>query len=222
MGYQLVIFDWDGTLMDSQNKIVHALQLSVKKMRLTVKPVSELKTVIGLGLSEAIENLYPKLTVEQIHHFANYYRYFFLQDNNFDQVLFNGVIEMLENLFSKDVLLAIATGKSRRGLEIAMQESGIKNYFHASRCADETRSKPHPQMLEEILNEFGLDASDAVMVGDTEYDMQMAKSIKMDALAITYGVHERERLLSCSPAAILDSIEDLDQFLSSRVCSFVN
>ncbi|MFK5893538.1 MAG: HAD-IIIA family hydrolase, partial [Pseudomonadota bacterium] len=182
--YKLVIFDWDGTLMDSQQKIVSALQYVINDMKLDTKSNDELKNVIGLGLTEAIFHLYPQFSDTKNHQFADLYRAAFLSSRQPAPLLFNGVVEMIHQLESLGVMLAVATGKSRNGLQQSMQDSGLKHYFHASRCADETCSKPNPQMLEELLDEFSLSAKDALMIGDTEYDMEMANNIKMDAFAV--------------------------------------
>ena len=120
---------------------------------------------------------------------------------------------MLQQLSDKGFMLAIATGKARRGLEPVLNETGLKDRFHGSRCADETRSKPHPQMLEELLDEFAVTADDAIMIGDTEFDMLMAKSLDMDALAVSYGVHDKVDIMKHQPLACVDSVMQLSQWL---------
>jgi phosphoglycolate phosphatase len=218
--YKLVIFDWDGTLMDSEQKIVNALDNVINDMELATRSHDELKNVIGLGLTQAIFHLYPEFSDIKNKQFADRYRSTFLLSNQPPPLLFNGVAQMISQLETSGVMLAVATGKSRQGLQHAMGDSGIKHYFHASRCADETCSKPNPQMLEELLDEFSLSANDAVMVGDTEYDMQMANNINMDAFAVTYGVHELHRLEKHQPLAICHDVNDLANRLNQCVISF--
>jgi phosphoglycolate phosphatase len=211
--YKLIIFDWDGTLMDSEARIVACLGESAVDLSLPVLGKEAYRQVIGLGLREAIAHLYKDLQEEQIIHFADRYRYHFVTANETPSGLFDNVRTMLEQLIQKGFMLAVATGKARRGLDRVLQETGLDSCFHGSRCADETRSKPHPQMLEELLDEFGLLTSEAIMVGDTEYDMLMAKTLGMDALAVSYGVHNKQDLLKHQPLGCLDSIEELSQWL---------
>ena len=120
---------------------------------------------------------------------------------------------MLEQLIDRGFMLAIATGKARRGLDPVLADTGLKSLFHGSRCADETRSKPHPQMLEELLDEFAVTADEAIMIGDTEYDMLMAKSLGMDALAVSYGVHDKSDILKHEPLSCVDSVSELSKWL---------
>ncbi|MCU7831823.1 MAG: HAD-IA family hydrolase [gamma proteobacterium symbiont of Lucinoma myriamae] len=211
--YKLIIFDWDGTLMDSQARIVACLQCAAEEMQLQPLTENTLKNVIGLGLNEAVLSLYPQLQDAQVTHFADRYRYHFITANDTPSGLFTDVRLMLQQLIDKGFMLAIATGKARRGLDPVLLETGLKTLFHGSRCADEARSKPHPQMLEELLDEFGVMADDAIMVGDTVYDMLMAKSLGMDALAVSYGVHDKADILKHAPISCVDSINELSEWL---------
>ena len=211
--YQLIIFDWDGTLMDSQARIVACLREAATDLKLQQLSETQLKNIIGLGLREAILALYPSLTEQQLTQFSDRYRYHFVTANDTPSGLFAEVKVMLEQLIDDGFMLAVATGKARRGLDHVLQETGLKSYFHGSRCADETRSKPHPQMLEELLDDFGLTADEAVLIGDTEYDLLMANTINMDSLAVSYGVHDKKELLKHKPLACLDSISELSQYL---------
>lgn len=199
--------------MDSQAKIVDCLRSAADDLELIQLPQVQLKNIIGLGLREAIQALYPHLSETLVTEFADRYRYHFVTANETPSGLFPDVQQMLEQLIECGFMLAVATGKARRGLEQVLNDTGLKAYFYGSRCADETRSKPHPQMLEELLDEFGLTAAEAIMIGDTEYDMLMAASLGMNALAVSYGVHKREDLLKHSPLACLDSISELSQWL---------
>ncbi len=211
--YKLIIFDWDGTLMDSQARIVDCLQCTAADMALPALSPDVLKNVIGLGLREAILGLYPQLDDAQVTHFADRYRYHFITANDTPSALFADVRQLLERLNDRGFMLAVATGKARRGLEPVLNETGLKALFHGSRCADETRSKPHPQMLEELLEEFAVEADDALMVGDTEYDIIMAHSLNMDALAVSYGVHDKVTIMQHQPLACVDSIKEMSDWL---------
>ena len=211
--YKLIIFDWDGTLMDSQARIVACLDESARDLSLPALTKNQYKNVIGLGLSEAIRQLYPDLDTSHVQSFADRYRYHFLTANDTPSGLFADVKIMLQKLIDKGFMLAVATGKARRGLDRVLEETQLESFFHGSRCADETRSKPHPQMLEELLDEFGLISDDAIMVGDTEYDMLMARTVGMDALAVSYGVHDKDNLMKHEPLSCLDSINELSDWL---------
>ncbi len=217
--YQLIIFDWDGTLMDSQARIVACLEEASEELGAEKLSHKQYKHVIGLGLREAILKLYPDFNEAQISDYADRYRYHFVTANDTPSALFNDVHTMLEDLNQAGFMLAVATGKARRGLDRVLTDTGLESCFHGSRCADETRSKPHPQMLEELLAEFGLSAPQAIMVGDTEYDMLMARSLGMDALAVSYGVHDRDSLLKHQPVACVDSIAQLSSWLLNIKCS---
>lgn len=214
--YQLIIFDWDGTLMDSQARIVACLEAASDDLQVPRLTTLQYKHVIGLGLREAIVQLYPNFTEAQIIEFADRYRYHFVTANETPSGLFKDVRQMLNTLNQSGYMLAVATGKARRGLEQVLADTGLADCFHGSRCADETRSKPHPQMLEELLDEFGLAAREAIMVGDTEYDLLMAGSLGMDALAVSYGVHDKDSLLKHQPVACVDSISELSDWLLNK------
>ena len=199
--------------MDSQARIVACLQIAAEEMQLPPLTEDTLKKVIGLGLNEAVLSLYPRLQNDQVVYFADRYRYHFITANDTPSGLFKDVRLMLERLIDRGFMLAIATGKARRGLEPVLAETGLKSLFHGSRCADETRSKPHPQMLEELLDEFAVTADETIMVGDTEYDMLMAKSLGMDALAVSYGVHDKADILKHEPLSCVDSVSELSKWL---------
>lgn len=210
---KLVVFDWDGTLMDSQARIVACLRAAIEDLGLAPRDEAALCNIIGLGLREAINGLYPD-SDEALHRaFTDRYRYHYLAANETPTPLFAGVEAMLASLEAQDLLLAIATGKGRVGLDQALTQCGVGERFVYTRCADETRSKPHPQMLEEIFAFTGVAPEQAIMVGDTEYDMLMARHADSHALAVSYGVHERDRLLACGPLACVDSIAELADWL---------
>lgn len=216
--YPLVIFDWDGTLVDSIARIVLCLQKTIQKLGYEHRSPEQLRGIIGLGLNHAILSLYPNLIDKDVDNFANQYRQFFVNTNS--SSLFNSVDTMLSQLKDKGVMLAIATGKGRSGLDNALAEVGLEQFFHATRCADETQSKPNPAMLIEILDEFGLEAKDAIMIGDSSYDIQMAQQIKMDNIGVTYGVHTKEDLQALNTQIIFDEVGSLAQYLLAQTRRF--
>lgn len=175
----------------------------------------ELKDVIGLGLREALMQLHPKCSEQQIKHMSDSYRYQYMQVNTTSSALFDGADNTLEKLEQQGYWLAVATGKGRQGLDQVLDITGMGPRFQITRCASETLSKPHPLMLEEILQQLGLEAHQALMIGDTEYDMQMAKNANMDRLGVSYGVHPAERLDKHQPIGCIEHIQQLDTFLQN-------
>jgi len=215
--FDVLIFDWDGTLMDSEAHIVACLEVAMREVGVEPRPADELKQVIGLGLYEALAALMPEESATLHQQATEAYRRFFLSGDATPSELFPGVEAALQQLFEEGFQLAIATGKSRRGLDKVMRQTQLASLFSLSRCADETFSKPHPQMLEEILTNLDVPAHRALMVGDTEFDLQMAANIGMPSLAVNYGVHSVERLKRHKPLAILDQFGELPEWLS--LCS---
>lgn len=211
--WQALIFDWDGTLMDSEARIVNCLREACLHHGFADQTDYAYKNVIGLGLREALRALQPDQTSEIIEELANEYRLRYMVTNTTPSELFAGVPEILQTLEAAGYWLAIATGKGREGLNQVLEQTGLHNRFLVTRCASETQSKPHPQMLEEILDHLGLYPRDALMIGDTEYDMEMARNIGMPALAVSYGVHSTDRLMKHHPLACLDDITQLPDFL---------
>jgi phosphoglycolate phosphatase len=207
--YDLIVFDWDGTLMDSEAKIVRCMQAAARDAGVSDPGAERVRHIIGLGLAEAMEALFPAESPAQRARLVEHYRRHFLEVDDTAMPLFPGVAEGLAGLAARGYLLAVATGKSRRGLDRVLDESGTRALFTASRCADETFSKPHPQMLEEILDITGVDPGRALMVGDTVYDMQMARNARVPGLAVSYGVHAREQLLDCGALACLDTFPEV-------------
>ncbi len=200
----VIIFDWDGTLSDSTSKIVNCVQKAARSTGFPVLPDEAILNIIGLGLPEAMQRLYPDLTDEEKQCVRLSYVVHFLDVDQTPSPFFPGVEEGLEALKAAGFSMAVATGKSRRGLNRVFERLDMQRYFDASRCADETASKPHPLMLEELLEEFGVEASKAVMVGDTEYDMEMAQSANMPRVAVSYGAHHIDRLLPYKPCLSVD------------------
>jgi phosphoglycolate phosphatase len=206
--YSLVVFDWDGTLIDSAGTIVECIQQSARDMGLPVPDAERARHVIGLGLHDSLRIAVPDLAVEDYREFAALYREHFLARED-AMSLFPGARELIGELSAEGRTLAVATGKSRRGLERAFASSGLGGYFTASRCADETDPKPHPTMLFELMDELGVGAEGAVMVGDTSHDLEMARSARVDAVAVTYGAHPEASLRALGPRGCVASIEEL-------------
>ena len=213
-GYRVLVFDWDGTLMDSQARIVGCFQAAAGDVGVPVPAPERARDVIGLGLREAAERLFPDLDAVRVGRVVECYRHHFLGDHPTPSELFPGVAETLEGLADAGYLLGIATGKSRRGLDKVLAETGLGRLFQASRCADEAFSKPHPQMLEDVMAVLGATSADTLMIGDTEYDMQMARNAGVPGLAVSYGVHGPERLLAEGALACLDRIDELPGWLA--------
>lgn len=211
--HELLIFDWDGTLMDSIARIVNCFGNACTDVGLPLPPEAATRHVIGLGLREAVETLLPDVDTATCLRVVERYREHFLHIDQTAMPLFEGVRTGLEAMAQHGYLLAVATGKSRRGLDRVLQETGMGSLFVATRCADEAQSKPHPKMLEDLLDYTGLSSEQALMVGDTTYDLQMAQTLAMDSLAVTYGVHAREALLAHVPLACLDSFDEVRRWL---------
>jgi phosphoglycolate phosphatase len=209
----LVVFDWDGTLMDSAARIVSCLRAAGDDLGLESLDDRTLRNVIGLGLKEAIAMLHPDAGLQTHKAFADRYRHYFLAGDGIPSAFFAGAVELVRGLHDRGLFLAVATGKSRRGLSRELAEHGCGEFFHATRCADETFSKPHPQMLLDIMDTLGVGPERTLMVGDTEYDLQMASNAGASSIAVSYGAHERERLLQHSPLNCVDSIEELTEYL---------
>jgi phosphoglycolate phosphatase len=207
--FKLVVFDWDGTLMDSEAKIVACLRAAVADLGLPDQGEARYRNIIGLGLAEALAALFPGESSNTHADLVERYRHHFLGADRTPSTLFAGAEETVRALAEQGYLLAIATGKGRRGLDNVLKETGMAGYFHATRCADETFSKPHPEMLLQLMDVLGADPRETLMIGDTEYDMLMARNAGAAALAVSYGVHELERLLRHAPLGHLDRIQDL-------------
>jgi len=207
--FDLIVFDWDGTLMDSEAKIVRCMQAAAVDTGIPDPGADAIRDIIGLGLNEAMQVLFPEQVPVRRAELVERYRRHFLELDTTGMPLFPGVTQGLTQLTQQGYLLAIATGKARRGLDRILDETGMRHLFVSSRCADEAFSKPHPQMLEDILDQTGVEAGRTLMVGDTVYDMEMARSAKVAGLAVSYGVHARERLLDCGALACLDSFPEV-------------
>ncbi len=213
--FKLLVFDWDGTLMDSESRIVSCLRASSADLELPVLSDSILRDVIGLGMKEAILKLYPNISAVMIKAYTERYREHFLSDNFSEMALFDGAEKILNMLSSEGYKLAVATGKSRQGLDRVLLSHKLCSLFHATRCADETDSKPAPRMLNEIMSELNVTPDQTLMIGDTSYDMEMAFNAKTHSLGVSYGVHEPTRFLPFNPAGCVDDVTQIYDWLNS-------
>ncbi|MCC6208777.1 MAG: HAD-IA family hydrolase [Gammaproteobacteria bacterium] len=215
MRYRLIVFDWDGTLLDSTAGIAVAIQEAARDLGLPVPSREAASHVIGLGLQDALRGAVPSLPEARYREFSEAYRRHFLA-RQADMELFPGVRELLDELRAAEYRLAVATGKSRRGLDQALKMTGLEPLFHATRCADETQPKPHPAMLLELMEELSLAQRDLLMIGDTSHDLGMARSAGVDAVAVAYGAHPSASLQSWEPRACVHSIDELRQWLAKN------
>lgn len=211
--FDLVVFDWDGTLMDSAAAITLSLQSACRDLGFPVPRDEQARYVIGLGLDDAMSHILPGVDPSHYPRVRERYRIHFLA-NDPGTTLFPGAAETIAGLHQAGFLLAVATGKSRRGLDRALDATGLRPYFHATRCADEASSKPHPGMLLELMKELGAAQDRTLMIGDTTHDMGMARAAGVPRVAAVYGAHAREALLPFEPLACVDGFEDLRRWLA--------
>jgi len=211
--YKLIIFDWDGTLMDSIARIVSAMRAAAHHCQLPIPAENSVKNIIGLSLPKAFDILFPGASQADVTALLAQYKFQYVEGDDTPSPLFDHALVLLKALTDNNKLLAVATGKGRNGLQRVFCESQTEHFFHASRCADEARSKPDPQMLLSLLAELNVLPKHAVMIGDTSYDMQMAQAAGIDRIGITLGVHDRAILNQYQPRAIVDSLFELQQLL---------
>ena len=210
--FDLVVFDWDGTILDSAGAIAGAIQAASRELGVTPPSDAAARHVIGLGLEEALRSAVPGLPPSRYPEMVDSYRRHYLSQDQ-DLALFPGIESLIARLAETSHLLGVATGKSRVGLDRALQHSGLRRYFDATRCADECFSKPHPQMLEELMEELAMPRERVVMIGDTTHDMEMARNGGVTGVAVTYGAHPKAQLLDSGAAVCCDSVEELREWL---------
>jgi phosphoglycolate phosphatase len=210
--FDLIVFDWDGTLMDSAAAIVTALQAAALDVGVAPPSDEAARHIIGLGLREALEHAMPELNNEQYLALAERYRYHYLARDH-ELVLFQGASTLVDTLAQRGYMLAVATGKTRRGLDRAFASSGLGVLFHDSRCADECHSKPHPQMLFELMDAFAVPPEKTLMIGDTTHDLLMARNAGAASLAVSYGAHPRVPLVAAASEGCVDSMLELSDWL---------
>ncbi|MGF6591290.1 HAD family hydrolase [Pseudomonas sp. 2835] len=211
--YDLLIFDWDGTLADSIGRIVQAMHLAAGRAGYATCADEAVKGIIGLALPEAISVLYPQLDAEQVVQFRQHYADVYMALDDQPSPLFEGVVESLEAFRAEGYRLAVATGKARRGLDRVLRANGWEDYFDITRAADESRGKPHPQMLEEILAHCQVEPQRAVMVGDSSFDLLMASNAGMHSVAVGYGAMSLEALSAFGPQVCIDHFSQLQAWL---------
>lgn len=211
--FDLIVFDWDGTLMDSTATIVLSIQQACRDLDLPVPTREQASHVIGLGLADALAHAVPSLPRERVPDLVARYRHHYLSRDH-DLVLFDGVRELLVGLKERGYLLAVATGKSRLGLDRALRVSGLGPLFDATRCADESFSKPHPAMLASLIDELLTSASATLMVGDTTHDLQMAVNAGTHGLGVSYGAHPIDQLEHIPSRGVVHSVDELAAWLA--------
>ncbi len=209
MKYRAIVFDWDGTLMDSINKIVESMQYSAKYLGLPTPSFEQAKDVIGISLLPALKQLFNIQDEKTARDLVHTYKEHFKGHTQLISPLFSGTRQLLESLKQRGYILAVATGKGRQGLEHNWHHSDTKHFFSASRTADDAQSKPSPDMLQQLLSELNLTADQVLMVGDTTYDMAMAEAINMDRIGVSFGVHSEDSLRKHTPIAVIHSLEEL-------------
>ncbi len=206
---KLVVFDWDGTLMDSEARIVTAMQRAFEAEGASAPPRAAVREIIGLDLVVGVSRLDPTLARARIEGIVQGYRQLYASLHAIPSPLFDGAQTTLAKLAEAGYTLAIATGKSRRGLDRALEESGIGDYFATTRCGEEAAPKPDPAMLRDILWDLDTAPEHTLMIGDTEFDLVMAAAARTHAGAATYGAHARQRLLDLKPAIVIDALDEL-------------
>jgi len=210
--YDLIVFDWDGTVMDSTAVIANSIQSACRDLDLTVPTDEVARHVIGLGLDQALRYAVPSAGASRHAELvARYRHHFFSQENAMP--LFEGAEQLMQELRAQGYYLAVATGKNRTGLDRALKSSNMAQYFHATRTADQTVSKPDPTMLHEIMEELEVSAARALMVGDTTHDLQMAVNAGVASIGMTHGAHPADQLLELKPLALLDDFYNLREWL---------
>jgi len=210
---QLLIFDWDGTLCDSLTRIVECLQYAADDVGLPIPDPDSARDIVGLGLREALDRLFPEIRDEQIEKLrVSYSSHFRLLDHN-PSPFYPGVLETLHRLKGEGYLLAVATGKSRGGLDRVLAAHGLGCFFDDSRCADETASKPDPLMVRELLQSLAVTPDRSLFIGDTEFDMEMAQRAQVPRIGVSYGAHGAERLKAYDLHACLDSITEIHEHI---------
>lgn len=210
--FDLIVWDWDGTLADSTGMIVNAILKAAEQVGLPTITREAASSIIGLGLRESIHALYGDIPVTQAQALAAQYNANYYAEES-EIVLFTGAADTIVELNKRGFKLAVATGKGRRGLNLALEHSGLGRQFHATRTVDECFSKPHPQMLDELMDHLVVLPERTLMIGDTSYDLQMAKNAGVSAIGVTYGAQPAEQWQHLSPIEQFDSFSNLSQWL---------
>ena len=210
--FDLIVFDWDGTLFDSTGLIVQCIQNACADLDLPVPDDQRAAYVIGLGLHDALQHVVPGLPQERYPELGRRYRHHYMASQH-ALVLFDGTLAMLQALKGRNHFLAVATGKSRAGLDESLTHASLHGLFDATRTADETASKPHPRMLKELMAVFGVAPARTLMIGDTTHDLMLAANAGTASLGVSYGAHEPESFAAHGPLAVLHSTRELHDWL---------
>lgn len=215
--YRCIIFDWDGTIMDSAKKISECIRSAAVDLDLPVPSDAKARNIIGLSLIDSMQVLFGDIGDDKTNQIVERYKHHFLHQNETAQPLFAGIVDGLERLSQAGAFLSVATGKARAGLNRVLEAEAMHDFFIYTRCGDESRTKPHPQMLLDTLEFVALEPHDCLMVGDTEYDMNMAVNAGIDALGVSYGVHTEERLFNSGAMHVVKDVPSLMDWLLQRV-----
>jgi phosphoglycolate phosphatase len=215
--YRLVVFDWDGTIMDSTGLIAESLQLAAQDMQLPIPGLDDAKHIIGLGIRDSTRILFPMIADDDVKltQFAERYRAHYLPRDQ-ELRLYDGIVGVLHQLKDDARFLAVATGKPRRGLERAFDVCGLRSHFHYTRCADEGFPKPHPDMLEKLMGFTGVTAVETLMIGDTTHDLELAANANCDAIGVAYGAHTAAKLATIPSRAVVHSVPELADWLHAN------
>jgi phosphoglycolate phosphatase len=210
--FDLIAFDWDGTLFDSTAIITRCIQNAVRDVGGVVPSDRDAAFVIGMSLMQALSTAAPDVPADKYPELGARYRHHYIAHQN-DISLFDGVLHMLSDLKSRQHCLTVATGKSRHGLDEALQAVELKGMFDGSRTADETAGKPHPRMLQELMHEFGVEPARTLMIGDTTHDLQMALNAGCPSVGVSYGAHEPDAFNVLTPRYVAHSVRELHDWL---------
>ncbi len=213
--FDLIAFDWDGTLFDSTGLIVQCIQAACRDCGVPVPSAAQAAYVIGLGLHDALRHAAPDLPAERYPELGQRYRHHYFARQH-ELVLFEGTLAMLQDLKARQHWLAVATGKGRRGLDEALAHAELRHVFDGTRTADETASKPNPLMLQELMREFGTEPGRTLMIGDTTHDLQLARNAGTASVAVSYGAHEPEAFGAFGPLHVAHSTRELHDWLAAH------
>ncbi len=213
--FDLIAFDWDGTLFDSTAIIVRCIQEAVRDVGGTVPSPQDAAYVIGMGLMQALAHAAPDVPQDRYPRLGERYRFHYMRHQD-DLSLFEGVLPLLDALRARGHLLAVATGKSRRGLDEVLHTVALQGRFDASRTADETAGKPHPLMLQELMAEFDVAPERTLMIGDTTHDLQMALNAGCASVGVSYGAHAPDAFEALGPRAVVHSVAELQRWLQDH------
>jgi phosphoglycolate phosphatase len=211
--FDLIVFDWDGTIMDSTGLIAECVQFAARDMGWPVPDIQTAKSIIGLGLEDAVGRLFPDKSPSQYQEFAKKFRYYYITRDH-EAPLYLGISSLIAGIYAGNCLTAVATGKPRRGLDRAFEYTGLNQYFHFSRCADEGFSKPNPEMLFKLMDVAGVEPKRTLMIGDTTFDLQLAHNAGCKSIAVTYGAHDAPTLQTVPAEAYLSDVPSLSGWIS--------